>query len=107
MLKPDCPSQFSFQIRGTSLPQQHPKPSQLLEGITHHAQTPFPPTPTPPKFSRFFKVFRRCKKIQIIENTRNIANIVLIFRVCGVKVSKIQVERAGQAILAVTHHHRL
>jgi hypothetical protein len=35
------------------------------------------------------------KKIQIIENTRNIANIALIFRICGVKVSKIQVEREG------------
>jgi hypothetical protein len=28
-------------------------------------------------------------------NTRGIANIVLIFRICGVKVSKIHVEREG------------
>jgi hypothetical protein len=33
--------------------------------------------------------------LQIIENTRNITNITLIFRFCGVKVSKIQVEREG------------
>jgi hypothetical protein len=31
----------------------------------------------------------------MIESTQNIANIVLIFRICGVKVSKIQVEREG------------
>jgi hypothetical protein len=44
----------------------------------------------PPRVSPFFKVFGKfLKKIQIIENTRNIANIVLIFRICGVKVSKI------------------
>jgi hypothetical protein len=30
-----------------------------------------------------------------MENTRNIANIVLIFRICGVKVFKIHVEREG------------
>jgi hypothetical protein len=30
-----------------------------------------------------------------MENTRNIANIVLIFRICGVKVPKIHAEREG------------
>jgi len=35
------------------------------------------------------------KKFKIIENPQNITNIVLIFRICGVKVSKIQVEREG------------
>jgi len=35
------------------------------------------------------------KSFQIIENTGNFANFALIFRICGVKVSKIQVEREG------------
>jgi len=56
------------------------------------AQNPFPPT-------KIFSIFQSLRKIlkkkttRIIENTRNIVNIILIFRICGIKVSKIQVER--------------
>jgi hypothetical protein len=71
--------------------------SLFLEGITH--QPPKPPSrPRLPhqNFLDFSKSLENSKKkIQIIENTRNIANIALIFRICGVNVSKIQVEREG------------
>jgi hypothetical protein len=56
-----------------------------------------PPTHAYPTkiFSIFQNIWKILKTLQIIENTRNIANIALIFRICGVKVSKIQVERKG------------
>jgi hypothetical protein len=71
------------------------KPPEITSPLKSEPQALiFQHMPTPPKFSRFFKVFGKLiKKIKIIENTRNIANIVLIFRICGIKVSKIQVER--------------
>jgi hypothetical protein len=63
---------------------------------TNTAQIPFPPTTTPHQnFLDFSNLWKILKTFQIIENTRNIASIVLIFRTCGVKVSKIQVEREG------------
>jgi hypothetical protein len=62
-----------------------------LEGFT-----PLPAHSYPTKiFSIFQSLWKILKTFQIIENTRNIASIVLILRICGVKVSKIQVEREG------------
>jgi hypothetical protein len=65
-------------------------------GTTNRPNPP-PAHAYPTKISQFFKVFGKIlKTFQIIENTRNIASIVLsFFEICGVKVSKIQVEREG------------
>ena len=59
-------------------------------------QTPFPPTPTPPN-SRGFKVFGKFlkKKPPDYREYSNYFEYCIIFRICGVKVSKIQVERGG------------
>jgi hypothetical protein len=66
----------------------------LLEGITHQLSS-YPRLPHQ-NFLDFSKSLENSgKKIQITENTRSIANTVLIFRICGIKVSKIQVEREG------------
>jgi hypothetical protein len=62
-----------------------------IEGITH--QPPRLPTKLFSIFESLWKVLKT--NFQTIENTRNITNIALIFRICGVKVSKIQVQRAG------------
>jgi hypothetical protein len=57
---------------------------------------PGEPTITPLFFFWIFQsLWKILKTFQIIENTQNIVNIVLILRICSVKVSKIQVEREG------------
>jgi hypothetical protein len=57
---------------------------------------PGEPTITPLFFFGIFQsLWKILKTFQIIENTQNIVNIVLILRICSVKVSKIQVEREG------------
>lgn len=61
-------------------------------------------------FSIFQSLWKIPKTFQIIENTRNVANIVLILRSCGVKASKIQVERlrvvGGYRVIPSTVHVR-
>jgi hypothetical protein len=68
-----------------------------IEGVTHQPPKPLPRHTYHTNFflSIFQSLWKILKTFQIIENTRNTINIVLILRICGVKVSKIQVEREG------------
>ena len=72
--------------------------ADVIEGSPTNRLNPLPAHAYPTKIfsvlQSLWKILQK-KKIQIIENTRNIPNITLIFRFCGVEVSKIQVEREG------------
>jgi hypothetical protein len=69
---------------------------QRVEGSSTNRPNPLPAHAYPTKiFSIFQSLWKILKTFQIIENTRNIVDIVLILRICRVKVSKIQVEREG------------